>query len=150
MLTNLYVIDLIINENTAFSDYWQSYQTMFDKVKGNLDIYNMTSKMLRKIQRMAARLYTSIINGKLYEEYLEGLREAIRVDMQETVFKNKTFAEKYLEYIEAKIKLVEAQLNSPGAIQSQTEYMILLINYSVYRKLFGIEDSKIYGKIWSL
>lgn len=116
MLTNLYVIDLIINENTAFSDYWQSYQTMFDKVKGNLDIYNMTSKMLRKIQRMAGRLYTSIINGKLYEEYLEGLREAIRADMQESVFKNKTFAEKYLEYIEAKIKLVEAQLNSPGAI----------------------------------
>lgn len=28
--------------------------------------------------------------------------------------------------------------------------MILLINYSVYRKLFNIEDSKIYGKIWSL
>jgi len=22
MLTNLYVIDLIINENTAFNDYW--------------------------------------------------------------------------------------------------------------------------------
>jgi hypothetical protein len=28
--------------------------------------------------------------------------------------------------------------------------MILLINYSVYRKLFNIEDSKIYGKIWAL
>jgi hypothetical protein len=28
--------------------------------------------------------------------------------------------------------------------------MNLLINYSVYRKLFGIEDSKIYSKIWSL
>jgi hypothetical protein len=28
--------------------------------------------------------------------------------------------------------------------------MILLINYSVYRKLFGIEDSKIYQKIWAL
>lgn len=40
--------------------------------------------------------------------------------------------------------------NSPGAIQSQTEYMTLLINYSVYRKLFGIEDSKVYGKIWAL
>lgn len=26
----------------------------------------------------------------------------------------------------------------------------MLINYSVYRKLFNIEDSKIYGKIWSL
>jgi len=33
---------------------------------------------------------------------------------------------------------------------SQTEYMNLLINYSVFRKLFGIEDSKIYAKIWGL
>jgi len=41
-------------------------------------------------------------------------------------------------------------LNSPGAIQSQTEYMTLLINYSVYRKLFGIEESKVYAKIWAL
>lgn len=28
--------------------------------------------------------------------------------------------------------------------------MTLLINYSVYRKLFGVEDSKIYQKIWAL
>ena len=28
--------------------------------------------------------------------------------------------------------------------------MYLLINYSVYRKLFGVEDSKIYQRIWSL
>lgn len=49
MLTNLYIIDLIINENTAFSDYWNSYQTMFNKVKSNLDNYNMTKKMLHKI-----------------------------------------------------------------------------------------------------
>jgi hypothetical protein len=91
MLTNLYIIDLIIKENTAFGDYWESYTVMFDKVKSNLDNYNMTSKMLRKLQRFCSRLYTSIINGKLYEEYLEGLREAIRIDMQETLFKNKTF-----------------------------------------------------------
>ena len=28
--------------------------------------------------------------------------------------------------------------------------MYLLINYSIYRKLFAIEDSKIYAKIWAL
>ena len=28
--------------------------------------------------------------------------------------------------------------------------MILLINYSLYRKLFNIEDSKVYSKIWTL
>jgi hypothetical protein len=47
------------------------------------------------------------MNGKLYEEYLEGLKEAIRVDLQETLFKNKTFQEKYTEYIEQKIARVE-------------------------------------------
>jgi hypothetical protein len=48
------------------------------------------------------------MNGKLFEEYLEGLKEAIRADLQEVLFKNKTFQEKYLEYIESKIKSVEA------------------------------------------
>jgi hypothetical protein len=93
------------------------------------------------------------MNGKLFEEYLEGLKEAIRADLQEALFKNKTFQEKYLEYIESKIKSVEAQLSAqqgPSIMVSQTEYMNLLINYSVYRKLFGIEDSKIYAKIWGL
>jgi WASH complex subunit 7, N-terminal len=108
MLTNLYIIDLIIMENPAFQDYWEAYQTMFDKVKSNMDNYNMTSKMLRKIQRRCHQLYTSIVSGKLYEEYLEGLREAIRNDVEDTLFKNKTFQEKYLEYIETKIKTVEA------------------------------------------
>ena len=64
---------------------------MFDKVKSNLEYYNMTSKVFRKIQRFCSRVYTSVVGGKLYEEYLEGLREVIRVDMGETVFKNKTF-----------------------------------------------------------
>ena len=81
---------------------------MFDKVKSNMDNYNMTSKMLRKIQLRCSQLYTSIVSGKLYEEYLEGLREAIRSDVEDTLFKNKTFQEKYLEYIETKIKTVEA------------------------------------------
>jgi hypothetical protein len=39
---------------------------------------------------------------------LEGLKEAIRADLQETLFKNKTFQEKYLEYIESKVATVQA------------------------------------------
>jgi hypothetical protein len=49
MLTSLYIIDLIINENTAFSEYWVQYNQMFAKVKSNMDNYNMTSKMLRRL-----------------------------------------------------------------------------------------------------
>jgi hypothetical protein len=33
---------------------------------------------------------------------------------------------------------------------AQAEFMNLLINYSVYRKLFDIEDSKVFNKIWAL
>jgi hypothetical protein len=41
-------------------------------------------------------------------------------------------------------------LSNPGDMYSNNEFMTLLINYSLYRKLFGIEDSKLYKKIWSL
>jgi hypothetical protein len=91
MLTNLYIIDLIINENTAFSDYWQSYNIMFDKVKSNLEMYNMTSKMLKRIAKKSSTLYTSVINGQLYDDFLEGLREVIRMDLGDSLFKNDTF-----------------------------------------------------------
>lgn len=57
MLTNLYIIDLIIQENPNFNDYWDTYNVMFDKVKSNLERYNMTSKMLRRIQKKASGLY---------------------------------------------------------------------------------------------
>jgi hypothetical protein len=66
MLTNLYTVDLIINENTAFKDYWQQYNEMFAKVKSNMDAYNMTSKMIKKLQRFVERLYNSIMHGRLY------------------------------------------------------------------------------------
>ena len=59
--------------------------------------------MLRRVMRFCSRLYQGVINGKLYENYLEGLKEAIKEDMSDTLFKNKTLQEKYLEYIEYKL-----------------------------------------------
>lgn len=150
MLINLYIIDLIINENTAFQDYWQQYNIMFDKVKSNLEMYNMTSKMLKKIMRQSSKLYTAVINGQLYLDYLEGLREAIRAEYGDNLFKNETFQKAYKAYLDLKIVKVEQLLTVSGAINSQTEYMQLLINYSIYRKLFGKEDKDMHKKIWSL
>jgi len=71
-------------------------------------------------------------------------------DVKESLFKNKTFQEKYLEYINIKINDVQGLLSAQGEMTAQYEYMNLLINYSVYRKLFDIEDEKIYKKIWTL
>jgi len=68
--------------------------------------------MLRRLQKFTGKLYNSIMNGKLFEEYLEGLKEAIRADLQETLFKNKTFQEKYLEYINIKINDVQVLLSA--------------------------------------
>ena len=120
---------------------------MLQKVKANLDAFNMTKKNLSKITKLVSRLYQNILNGELFSTYLVELRDAIRQEM-EPLFKNKTFMEKYLDYINKKIVTVTIQLQEPGNMMSHAEYMNLLINYAVYRRLFGIEDSKIYQKIW--
>ena len=41
-------------------------------------------------------------------------------------------------------------LGNQGDMNSNKEYMNLLINYSIYRKIFQIEDSSLYKKIWAL
>lgn len=75
-------------------------------MKSNLDAYNLTSKMLKKVQKFCGRVYQNILSGSLYEEYLNGLKEAIRIDLDQALFKNKTFQEKYLDYIKKKIDYV--------------------------------------------
>jgi hypothetical protein len=69
---------------------------------------------------------------------------------KDALFKNKTFAEKYLDFIKFKIDSVSMHLSNPGDFNSHLALMNLLINYSVYRKLFGNEDSKLFKKIWGL
>jgi hypothetical protein len=101
--------------------------------------------------KFCQKIYQNILSGNLYDNYLDGL---VKVILEETgskfVFGNKTFKEKYLEYIKYKIELVNSKLNTPGDMHAHSSYMTLLINYSLFRKLFGEEDSKIYKKIWAL
>ncbi|MFO0117438.1 MAG: hypothetical protein ACK521_07445 [bacterium] len=119
---------------------------MFAKVKSNPDSYTITSKMFKKLNRFCGKVYQIILSGKLYDEYLNGLKEAIRLDVGEKLFKNKTFMEKYLDYIKIKIDTVSVALAEPGNIKAQTDYMTLLVNYSVFRKLFiKDEDPKLYA-----
>lgn len=113
--------------------------------------YNITSKKLKKVMKFCQRIYQNILSGTLFDQYLEGLTKTI---LEETgskfVFGNKTFKDKYMEYIKYKIDLVTIKLNTPGDLQAHSSYMTLLINYALYNKLFSDEDSKVYKKIWSL
>jgi len=113
--------------------------------------YNITTKKLKKVMKFCQRIYQNILSGTLYDNYLDGLCKTI---MEETgskfVFQNVTFKEKYLEYIKYKIELVNVKLSTPGDMEAHAAYMTLLINYSLYRKLFDDQDSKLYKKIWSL
>lgn len=110
ILSNLFIVDLIIQDNYCFKDYWMVYNEMFAKVKTNPDTYTITSKLTKKLQRFCESLYNNILSGKLYQQYLDSLKESIREDMGEDVFKNKTFSEKYLEYIKWKIDNVQVLL----------------------------------------
>ena len=55
--------------------------------------------MFKRLNRFCSKVYQNILSGNLYEEYLSGLKESIRIDLGDKLFKNKTFMEKYLEYI---------------------------------------------------
>ena len=97
------------------------------------------------MDKYCGKLYTNILSGNLFEIYLNGVKDQIRMECGEDfVFKNKTFKEKYLQYIKWKIENVSVNLMDPGDMRASKSYFNLLINYSVYRSLFNDEDSKIY------
>jgi len=152
ILTNLYIVDLIIKDNVSFDHYWKQYNAMFQKVKSNPDAYTIDKRMLRRIQKFVEKMYSNILAGNVYEQIINSVKESIRADFAkpDKFFKNKTFQEKYLEYLKYKCDYVQAQLGSPGIVEAPSDYMTLLTNYSMYKKLFEIEDPKLYAKIWSL
>ena len=153
ILSNLYIVDLIINDNISFKDYWESYNAMFQKVKSNPDAYTIDKKMLRRLSRFVEKMYANILSGNVYEQVLNSIKESIKNDLtgnEKVFFKNKAFQEKYLEYLKYKHDRVQVQLGTPGITQAPQDFMTLLTNYSMYKKLFEIEDPKFYQKIWSL
>lgn len=124
---------------------------MILKARSNPQKYNVNAKKLHKLEKYLGQLYTNILSGNLFEIYMNGVKEKIRTETKpETVFKNKTFKDKYLEYIKWKIEAVQVKLSNPGDMKAANSYFNLLVNYAVYRNLFADEDSKIYKKIWSL
>lgn len=151
ILTTLYIVDLIIQENTNFVQFWEQYNQMFMMAQTNPAKYNIKSKDLKKVMKFCQRIYQNILSGRLYDDYLDGLCKTILDETgKDFVFKNKCFKEKYLEYIKYKIEVVNIKLSNAGDMEAHSAYMTLLINYSLYRKLFNDEDSKLYKRIWSL
>lgn len=49
ILTTLYIVDLIIIENSNFEAYWQQYNKMFLIAKNDPTKYNMTDRKIKKI-----------------------------------------------------------------------------------------------------
>lgn len=152
MLSNLYIVDLIIKDNISFEHYWKTYNNMFQKVKSNPDAYTIEKRMLRRLMKFVEKMYANILQGNVYEQVINSVKESIRNDFDkpDKFFKNKTFQEKYLEYLKWKADRVSVQLGTPGIVQAPNDYMTLLTNYSMYKKLFSIEDPKFYQKIWTL
>jgi hypothetical protein len=151
ILTTLYIVDLIIIENPNFKTFWENYTQMFLMAQNNPNKYKISHKDLKKLMKFVQKIYANILSGQLYDNYLDGLHKVI---MEETgkkfVFENKTFREKYLEYIKFQIAKVDGKLANPADKTGPSAFMTLLINYSLYRKLFADEDSKLYKKIWIL
>jgi len=64
---------------------------MFRKVESNFDKYNMRKRMLTKLRKFCDKIYSGVMNGTLFMRLLDDLRNDIRMDIGDTMFKNKTF-----------------------------------------------------------
>mmetsp|Transcript_28419 Transcript_28419/g.27372 ORF Transcript_28419/g.27372 Transcript_28419/m.27372 type:complete len:263 (+) Transcript_28419:542-1330(+) len=150
ILQTLYIIDLIIIENTNFKNYWEQYNRMFMIAKNDNERFKVTDKQIKKIQKFCNKIYSSVLGGQLYMNYLDQLYKVIYSEVKDTVYKNKEFNQKYQDYLKSKIDQVTVLLQNPGDALSHNEFMNLLINYSLYRKLFQNDDSKLFKKIWEI
>lgn len=104
ILATLYIVDLIIAENINFKDYWERYTRMFLIAKNNPAAYNTTSRNIKKIQKFCNKIYSNILCGQLFTNYLDNLAKVIMAETgKDFVFKNKEFNAKYLEFIKSKI-----------------------------------------------
>lgn len=77
ILSNLYIVNLIIKDNISFEDYWQQYNAMFQKVKSNPDAYTIERKMLRRLSKFVEKMYANILAGNVYEQVLNSVKESI-------------------------------------------------------------------------
>ena len=77
---------------------------MFAKVKSNPDAYTIEKRMLRRLMKFVEKMYANILQGNVYEQVINSVKESIRGDFEKSdkFFKNKTFQEKYLEYLKWK------------------------------------------------
>lgn len=51
ILSTLYIVDLIIQENSNFKSFWEQYNQMFMMAQGNPQKYNITNKNLKKVMK---------------------------------------------------------------------------------------------------
>ena len=74
LLINLYIVDLIIKENTNIDSHWQHYSQMFLIAEANPSKFNISAKNLKKIKKFVKDMHGNLLNGDLYDIYLNGLR----------------------------------------------------------------------------
>lgn len=92
---------------------------MFLIAKNDSGKYNMTDRKIKKIQKFCSKVYSNILCGQLYTNYLDQLCKVILTESgKEIVFKNKEFAEKFKEYLKKKIEDISMLLSNPGDMKS--------------------------------
>lgn len=149
-LTVLVSLDVIVTENKNFIAYWNMYNRMFIKCRDNPGPYGATKKNIRYLEKFCRRLTTKILTKQLFLEYNKDLATAIAEELgKEGISKNKEFYEKYNEYLNNKIRVIEEELHLKE--NSHKPLLCLLTNYALMRALFPKkEESKLYKKIWKL
>lgn len=104
-LTILVTLDLIVHENKNFVPMWVCFNKMILKARKAPEKFGTDKKSMRDLEKFCSKLTTKILNGQLFITFLTDLGKRIEAELKnDSPLKNDKFADKYLDYINTKVK----------------------------------------------
>jgi len=114
-LAILVTLDIIVHENGWFLDMWTAYNRMLIKVWKTPENYGTSKKAIWDLEKFCSKLTTKILNGQLFITFLVDLTKIIEKELAaDPPQKNSYFADKYLDYIEAKVTMITIDGSDPN------------------------------------
>lgn len=114
-LAILVTLDIIVHENKQFYQMWIVFNKMIIKARKTPEKFGSDKKAIRDLEKFCSKLTTKVLNGQLFITFLQDLLKIIEKELpQDPPSKNEKFADKYLDYINAKVQQIIIDGSDPS------------------------------------
>ena len=155
-LSLIYNIDLIIQDNQAIREHWNSYKRMLKIIFAEPSRYNISEQQLRKLERQLSKFDKTILSGNCFVGFLSapfdigpGIQVGGAANMK--IKDNKELYELFNRYFKHTITQINERIGENIETHEREKLLHLLCCYALYRKLFpDHEDRDLWKNIWHI